>query len=419
MNLSRSITKKIKKTLGSSSLLFVDELNGEFIRGWAASKSNTSSSVVIEICSSKEKICVVADVYRPDVRRSGQHSTGFCGFDFDLSSWADKNVAVRVLGECKAPKLSSFTPSFFIHIPKTAGTSFKRAAEKYFGNDGIVRNYGAKSPETTPWVKEVVLNDKNFPLLYNKLSNDGIGLYTGHVNAFPAANVFKIQNIITFVRNPTAQVISHFNHYSRWYDYSKSVEEFISSPGFKNLQSRHLKGLPIQLVGFIGVTEQYSKSIDLFNVYSGWNLVTREDNANEKKNITSVEPSVEELIALKNSDDFRLYSCVQSLLEERCALDAQKKEWCYSFVDRVDEKYISGVAYMANSESSVLILIYEKDKLLGSCLSNELRPGLLRLGIPNKGFIGFSFALPAGIDLSGVSAVVEATGQILQRKFEL
>lgn len=415
----RSITKKIKKRLTSNSLLFIDELNNKLVRGWATSKSSSSISVVIEISSSKEQVCVVANVFRPDVRRSGQHSTGLCGFALDISSWADKKVTVRILGEYEESKLREFAPSFFIHIPKTAGTSFKRAAEKYFGSDGIVKNYGSKSPETTPWVKDVVLDEKDFPLLYSNLKEKGIGLYTGHINAFPAANVFKIQNIITFVRNPSEQVISHYNHYSRWYEYTKSIKEFVQTPGFKNLQSRHLKGLPIQLVGFIGVTEQYSKSVDLFNKYSGWNLKIREDNVNEKKAIASAEHSIEKLISTENLDDFRLYACVKKLLEERHALEILNKEWCYSFIDRMDEKHISGIAYMAKTENYVVILILEKDKLLKRCISNELRPGLLRLGIPNKGFVGFSFALPSNVDLSEISVVVEATGQVLQRKFEL
>lgn len=419
MNLSRSIANKIKKTISSNSSLYIDELNHDLIRGWAALKNSADSSVVIEISSSSEKRCVIANEYRPDVRRSGRHSTGLCGFSFDISSWADKNVDVRILGECASSGVGRFSPTFFIHIPKTAGTSFKRASEKYFGADGVVKNYGAKSPETTPWVKDVVLNDKNFPLLYDNLSKDGIGLYTGHVNAFPAANVFNIQNIVTFIRNPKEQVVSHFNHYSRWYKYKKSISDFAVTPGFKNLQSRHLKGLPLQLMGFVGITEHYSESIDLFNVYSGWNLEAREDNANEKKNITTVDNSIGKLISAENITDFHLYECGKRLFEERYAMEAQNKEWCYSFIDRLDEKRVTGIAYMAKSKGDVSILIYEKDTLLGRCVSNELRPGLLQFGVPNKGFIGFSFTLPSEIDLDEVVVIVEATGQILQEKFEL
>jgi hypothetical protein len=415
---TRSITKIIRKRITSNSSIHIDELNNNLIRGWVSLKSNTSSSIVIEIYSSNEKKCIIANEYRPDVRRTGSHCTGFCGFTFDISSWADKDVAVRILGECSTPSMKSFTPSFFIHIPKTAGTSFKRASEKYFGADGVVKNYGAKSSETTAWVKDVVLNDKNYPLLYDNLSRNGIGLYTGHVHALPTANIFQIQNIITFLRNPLEQVISHFNHFSRWYEYKKNISEFVITPGFKNLQSRHLNGLPIQLVGFIGITEKYSVSIDLLNTYYGWDFEAREDNANEKKNITSVEKSINDLVDLENADDFRLYACVDKLFEERRALNALDKEWCYSFIDQLDEKHVSGVAYMAKSVSNVSVLIFEKDKQLGCCVANELRLGLIRFGVPNKGFIGFSFILPKSIDLSEILVVVETTGQVLQNRYD-
>jgi len=44
----------------------------------------------------------------------------------------------------------------FIHIPKTAGTSFRVAAEKYFGEDNTFYDYSAKSPETSAEILENV-----------------------------------------------------------------------------------------------------------------------------------------------------------------------------------------------------------------------------------------------------------------------
>ena len=37
----------------------------------------------------------------------------------------------------------------FVHIPKTAGTSFRLGADQYFGEKMVCRDYGPKAPETS------------------------------------------------------------------------------------------------------------------------------------------------------------------------------------------------------------------------------------------------------------------------------
>ena len=41
-------------------------------------------------------------------------------------------------------------PLFFIHISKTAGSSFRVAAERYFGKEHVFYDYGPKANETNP-----------------------------------------------------------------------------------------------------------------------------------------------------------------------------------------------------------------------------------------------------------------------------
>ncbi len=45
---------------------------------------------------------------------------------------------------------------FFVHIPKTAGTSFRLGAESYFGRERIVYDYGKGSPASTPVVVDTL-----------------------------------------------------------------------------------------------------------------------------------------------------------------------------------------------------------------------------------------------------------------------
>lgn len=414
--ISKSISKKSKMVIKKNHSVHVDVNDGNFIKGWAASNNSKAKSLLVSISSKSDSVSLVANDYRPDVRRVGLHDTGLCGYQYDTSSWKDKNISVSVLGVVEHQSRSAFSPSFFIHIPKTAGTSFKRAAEKYFGQEGVVRNYGEKSAETTPWIKDTVLDNKDFPTLYRRLKQEGVGLYTGHLVSLPTVHVFPIKNVVTIMRRPMAQVLSHYHHYARWYGYEKSIEEFVKNPGFKNLQTRYLKGLPLQLIGFIGLTERYAESIDLYNTFSGFNLDVREDNINSQNASAEISNELASLIAEHNKDDDILYDQVVSLLNERLQLARSGKDWCFSFIDRLDDNIVAGVAYMALDDKPVTLVIKNNGGVIGRCTANGCRPGLMQFGVPNNGFIGFSFALPNKVSAADITVEVESTGQILQRK---
>jgi hypothetical protein len=417
MNITKRFSRKIKAVLSSDAPVYIDVDDGITVKGWAASSANKTASVVVCISSKSDCVCLLADKYRPDVRRVGRHDTGFCGYEYDVSSWKDKTITVSLQAIPDKKINIDFSPSFFVHIPKTAGTSFKRAAENFFGKDGIVKNYGVKSIETALWIKDTVLQEKDYPALYQRLKIEGIGLYTGHIHAVPTAHVFPIKNIVTFVRRPQAQVLSHYHHYVRWYGYKKTIEDFVRNPGFKNLQARHLKGLPLQLVGFIGITEEYDKSIRLYNSYSGFNFEVREDNINSHNSATEISDELSVLIADHNKEDNVLYGQAVSLLSERSRLAKSGQDWCFSFIDRLDESAVTGVAFMQSANGPVSLVIKHKGVVIDRCVANGFRPGLVQFGVPNKGFVGFSMPLPARFGHCDISVEVESTGQILQRKY--
>lgn len=69
---------------------------------------------------------------------------------------------------------------FFVHIPKTAGTSFRQGAEKYFSSERIVYDYGANSKVTSPLAKEFLHADQpDFWQFRQALDNPA--MISGHV----------------------------------------------------------------------------------------------------------------------------------------------------------------------------------------------------------------------------------------------
>jgi hypothetical protein len=82
----------------------------------------------------------------------------------------------------------------------------------------------------------------------------------------------------------------------------------------------------------------------------------------------------------------------------------------------LDEKVVAGVVYMASGDEPTVLVIKNNGVVIGRCVSNGSRPELVQFGVPNNGFIGFSFALPKKLNPTDISVEVELTEQVLQRK---
>ena len=73
--------------------------------------------------------------------------------DQDLQMIQRKGLNLLNQGNSLLRNLTTFRKVFpwvFIHIPKTAGTSFRVAAENHLGKGRTVRDYGSKAPYTSP-----------------------------------------------------------------------------------------------------------------------------------------------------------------------------------------------------------------------------------------------------------------------------
>jgi hypothetical protein len=154
----------------------------------------------------------------------------------------------------------------------------------------------------------------------------------------------------------------------------------------------------------------------MYRAYSGFNLEITGDNINSHNNSSDISNEWIKLIALQNEEDNVLYEQAVSLLNERVHFKSLKKDWCFSFIDRLDKKVVAGVAYMASGDEPTALVIKNSGVVIGRCVANGFRPGLVQFGEPNNGFIGFSFTLPKKLNPTDISVEVELTGQVLQRK---
>jgi len=281
----------------------------------------------------------------------------------------------------------------FIHVPKTAGTSFRLAAEGYFGNESSFFDYGPNSDETSNLIHQYTNADRDLFILHQAFKKHTGMFLSGHIHAAKYAGIFTSLNTITFVRNPVEQVLSHFQHYVRFNNYQKDLECFINEKRFQNIHSRLLAGRNLELFGFIGLTEFYAQSIELINAYYNIKLKVLKKNVS-RQNCNQINTPSDDLIALikfVNADDLKLYHKAKSIFSNRLNLFNLKKSYRYLIVHKRSLQSIQGAAFEKDQKAALMIDILINERLHATVKACRYDAGLLRYSLPREGFVGFHY----------------------------
>lgn len=210
-------------------------------------------------------------------------------------------------------------PIIFLHIPKTAGTSFRAAAESWFGKRNLLFDYGAQARKTSHIFRDLEKGKAEWSEVVKHVEK--CRFITGHFPASRYINDFNSTCFCTFVRDPVRRMISQYFHHKHKLGYEKGIESFVEESRFHDHQHRLLAGISIEEMGFVGVTERYGESIALFNQCYGTKFAVavrnqRVTNTQEKE----VSESVIQRIRVNNPRDLRLYEKAVQQLEARLAL---------------------------------------------------------------------------------------------------
>ena len=302
----------------------------------------------------------------------------------------------------------------FIHIPKTAGTSFRVAAEEYYHKDNILYDYSPHFKETSKCVIEMVYENQDYYKLYKYIRKLENSFFSGHFHANKYNSLYDTLNVVSFVRDPVEQVISHYNHFKNNHNYEKSFREFIREQKFRNIQSKTLSGKHIALYGFLGLTEEYNASIDLFNAIYSTKLPYKQINIKKEGSLNreDIDEQTLELIRQLNAQDIEFYDSTKQQFQIRQELYAKNLPFTHAFLQEITEHKISGLAFQKGNDESIEIDIYRGRKYLKTVLSIGFRSGQVRNNVPRKGFIGFSYVSTGNNSLNGkLHAYIKKTGQ--------
>ena len=166
-----------------------------------------------------------------------------------------------------------------IHMPKTAGTSFRDSLEEHFGERfrpdyqdyPLAQSAEQRRAQARRWGETA--RPADFA---------GVACVHGHflpLKYLPLADGLPC-TFVTWMREPVARLVSHYHYWLRAYQPDSelvsplhrrvveegwSLERFCLAPQLRNVYTEFLWGFPVDRLDFIGITEYFAEDLRYFS----------------------------------------------------------------------------------------------------------------------------------------------------------
>ncbi len=205
-----------------------------------------------------------------------------------------------------------------VHIPKTGGLSFKTLLRAHFG-DRLLLDYHDSPMNKSAAVRNLIailkmLNTKKIVQNYDCV----------HGHFLPIKYRFlREKSFVIWLRDPANRLASRYYHWKRKINqdgstkigFNKnidiSLEDFCTIKRHQNLYAKYLWGVKLDAFNFVGITENYDKSIEIFRrMFNIGNSVSlKKKNINPDKKLVNYPLSTElrDYIYKTNFIDYGIY----------------------------------------------------------------------------------------------------------------
>lgn len=217
-----------------------------------------------------------------------------------------------------------------MHIPKTAGTSFRAHLIAIFGDD-ICFDYGSQysfvdsTPPNLSMRAFRLLNHLRDSARMRMRQRPGDRCIHGHFQADKYLDRYPDARYVTWLRDPVERVVSQYRHWKRRPDRGHSIscrlhreklslERFAELEAVRNLHTRYFGGMKVEDFYFVGIQERYEADLAAF--YAKLEMEPKRidaRNVNPEKTTGGgydLEPAVRSRLEELNDLDRRLYDSV-------------------------------------------------------------------------------------------------------------
>jgi len=237
-------------------------------------------------------------------------------------------TGVSQLDKIEKKRCSSYSDMLILnHIPKTAGTSLRKALQEiYSGRDCLLHYNNLSKSSKIIWDWKFAENiTVTFRNVAAHILTNQTALLAGHfghpelygfkdfVEAFPSCPS------VVFFRSPQKHIYSLHQYDCRVAGCKDTFEEFIERPHTVNYQSNHMCGVSLDDITVVGIVERFSESLELLSACVGRKVKFRRDNVGKHNSwdpLKVASPTVWKRFQELNVDDYELYERASERLEK-------------------------------------------------------------------------------------------------------
>ncbi len=219
-----------------------------------------------------------------------------------------------------------------IHVPKSGGNSFRDLLQAYYG-PRVMLDYGDWAGFRVPEALERCHDRTNKMRARQHELLHGYDVIHGHFVADKYLDLFPVEEFVAFFRDPFQQSVSHYYFLLRnpqrehleekmLHDAKMTLLDYLHWDAFYDHQTQYLGNISIYDLSIVGLAEQFSQSIEMFNYTFSSNLETESflnvnpDTSGQRYHIT---PEVRKAVEKFRPRDIELYRLAKEIFLRQLA----------------------------------------------------------------------------------------------------